>query len=244
MSTVRTNQDSQESRQRQWMALLCAALALLAVLAPWMARTAPVERVGVLLAIAAVVEIAHGFRRSGAAAQRAAWVNGLVTLAMGILLINAPWVAGTALVLLLAGWFLLDGLRHLAGAVRAAQARRPGPGLRAPGPRKPRRGDRPARPAGARRRLGHRHRRGAAHPRHRVEHHERAGVHGGRFGPHRARRSRAARIGRSSSNWPTGSRPRSPGARRSTASGWSRSSPCCSPSTSGAPGSTGRSSAS
>jgi hypothetical protein len=48
MSTVMTNQDSQETRQRQWMALLCAALALLATLAPWMARTAPVERVGVL----------------------------------------------------------------------------------------------------------------------------------------------------------------------------------------------------
>ena len=118
MSTVMTNQDSQQTRQRQWMALLCAALALLAVLAPWMARTAPVERVGVLLAIAAVVEIAHGFRRSGAAAQRSAWFNGFVTLAMGVLLINAPWVAGTALVLLLAGWFLFDSVRHLAGAIR------------------------------------------------------------------------------------------------------------------------------
>jgi uncharacterized membrane protein HdeD (DUF308 family) len=118
MSTTMTNQGSLETRQRQWMALLSAALALFAVLAPWMARTAPVERVGVLLAIAAVVEIAHGFRRSGAAAQRSAWFNGFVTLAMGVLLINAPWVAGTALVLLLAGWFLFDSVRHLAGAIR------------------------------------------------------------------------------------------------------------------------------
>ena len=103
------------------MALLCTVLALLAFLAPWMARTAPVERVGVLLAIAAVVEITHGFRRSAAAAQRSAWFNGLVTLAMGILLINAPWVAGTALVLLLAGWFLVDAVRHFAGAVRGVR---------------------------------------------------------------------------------------------------------------------------
>jgi hypothetical protein len=43
MSTVKPNQGSQERRQRQWMALLCAALSLLAVLAPWMARTASVE---------------------------------------------------------------------------------------------------------------------------------------------------------------------------------------------------------
>jgi uncharacterized membrane protein HdeD (DUF308 family) len=55
------------ARQRRGMALLCAVLALLAVLAPWMARTAPAERVGVLLAVAAVVEMAHGFRRSSAA---------------------------------------------------------------------------------------------------------------------------------------------------------------------------------
>ncbi len=118
MSTVMTNPDSQEARQRQWMAMFCAALALLAVLAPWMARTASVERVGVLLAIAAVVEITHGFRRSAAGAQRSAWFNGLVTLAMGILLVNAPWVAGAALVLLLAGWFFFDSVRHFAGAAR------------------------------------------------------------------------------------------------------------------------------
>jgi len=62
--------------------------------------------------------MARGFRRSNTAAQRAAWVNGFVTLAMGILLVNAPWVAGATLILLLAGWFALDAVRHLAGAVR------------------------------------------------------------------------------------------------------------------------------
>ena len=113
-----TGQATQATQQRRGMAMLCAVFALLAVLAPWMARTAPAERVGVLLAAAAVVEMAHGFRRSNTAAQRAAWVNGFVTLAMGILLVNAPWVAGAALILLLAGWFALDAVRHLAGAVR------------------------------------------------------------------------------------------------------------------------------
>jgi len=111
-------QESKAAQQRRGMALLCTILAVLAIFAPWMARTAPAERVGVLLAAAAIAEIAHGFRRSAAAAQRSAWFNGLVTLAMGVLLVNAPWVAGAALVLLLAGWFALDAVRHFAGAAR------------------------------------------------------------------------------------------------------------------------------
>ena len=118
MAAVMTNQYTETTHHRRGMALVCAVLALLAFLAPWMARTAPAERVGVLLAAAAILEITHGFRRSSAAAQRSAWTNGLVTLAMGILLINAPWVAGAALILLLAGWFALDAVRHFAGAVR------------------------------------------------------------------------------------------------------------------------------
>jgi uncharacterized membrane protein HdeD (DUF308 family) len=120
-----TDQDTQATRRRLGMAGACAVLALLAVLAPWMARTAPAERVGVLLAAAAIVEIAHGFRRSGRTAQRSAWLDGLVTLAMGILLINAPWVAGAALILLLAGWFLIDSVRQFAGAVRALRTGMP-----------------------------------------------------------------------------------------------------------------------
>jgi uncharacterized membrane protein HdeD (DUF308 family) len=107
---------------RTGLASLCGVLAVLAILSPWMARAAPVERVGVLLAAAAVAEITHGFRRAGDAAQRAAWTSGLLTLAMGILLINAPWVAGTAIVLLLAGWFAVDGVRHAVAAVKPLRA--------------------------------------------------------------------------------------------------------------------------
>jgi 3',5'-cyclic AMP phosphodiesterase CpdA len=44
---------------------------------------------------------------------------------MGIMLINAPWFVGAALVLLLAGWFALDGLRYVGRAVRCVLATRP-----------------------------------------------------------------------------------------------------------------------
>ena len=100
-------------------------LAALALLAPWMAQAASVERVGVLLAVAAALEITQGFRRATAAAQRSAWVNGAVTLAMGVLLVNAPWLAAGALIVFLAGWFAIDGVRHGVNAARRVVARQP-----------------------------------------------------------------------------------------------------------------------
>ena len=46
-----------------------------------------------LLVLAAVLEIAHGCRHSTARGQRSAWFGGAITLAMGLLLINAPYLA-------------------------------------------------------------------------------------------------------------------------------------------------------
>lgn len=101
-------------------ALLLAALALLAPLSP----TPGHGRVGLLLILAAVLEFAHGFRRSTAEGQRAAWVGGAITLAMGLLLLHAASFDATAVVLFLAAWFALDGVRFLVGAFRHKDERR------------------------------------------------------------------------------------------------------------------------
>jgi len=110
---------------RRGLAAAVAVLALLAFFAPWMADTAPIERVGVLLAIAAACEMTQGFRRATAAGQREAWTNGGLTLAMGVMLVNAPWLAGAAIVVLLAGWFAIDGVRRAVGAVGSLRAGQP-----------------------------------------------------------------------------------------------------------------------
>ena len=111
------------ARWRNGLGVIALALAVLALLAP-LSRIEVQGRVGLLLVLAAVLEVAHGFRRSTAAGQRAAWVGGGITLAMGVLLINAPYFATTALVLFLAGWFGLDGVRRLLGAFRRKDTRR------------------------------------------------------------------------------------------------------------------------
>lgn len=104
-------------RRRNGFGIALLLLAGLALLAPLTRADVP-GRVGVLLVLAAVLEIAHGFRRATAAGQRAAWVGGGITLAMGGLLVGAPLFAMSALLVFLAGWFALDGLRCLVAAVR------------------------------------------------------------------------------------------------------------------------------
>ena len=108
---------------RNGLGVVALGLGALALLTP-LSRIEVQGRVGLLLVLAAMLELAHGFRRSTEAGRRAAWLGGAITLAMGVLLINAPYFASTAIVLFLAGWFGLDGIRQLAGAFLRRDTRR------------------------------------------------------------------------------------------------------------------------
>jgi len=110
------------ARLRNWLGAIALALSALALLTP-ISRIAVQGRVGLLLVLAAMLELAHGFRRSTAAGQRGAWIGGAITLAMGVLLINAPYFTSTAIGLFFAGWFGLDGVRHLVSAYRRQHTR-------------------------------------------------------------------------------------------------------------------------
>jgi uncharacterized membrane protein HdeD (DUF308 family) len=57
-----------------------------------------------------VLEVLHGVRRTDPAAVRRALTSAVITVLMGLLLINAPYVAGTALVCLLALSFAVDAV--------------------------------------------------------------------------------------------------------------------------------------
>lgn len=103
--------------RRRALSMFVLLLAVMAAAAPLGQADVP-ARVGVLLVAAAMVEIVHGSRRSTAAGQRLAWAHGAGSLALGVVLINAPLMAASALLLLLAGGMAFEGGSMLVDAVR------------------------------------------------------------------------------------------------------------------------------
>ncbi len=105
-------------RQRTLLGLLVFALGSLALAVPLWPELAPERRLGLLLGATALIEVFHGFRRMDPRGRRSAWIGGLVTMGLGGLLMVAPALAGRSVLVLVAGWFGLDALRHAVGAVR------------------------------------------------------------------------------------------------------------------------------
>ena len=79
------------------LALVVIGLGILTLITPLRASAAPATRVGTLVALAAVIEMLHGLRRATDKRRRSATVRGAITMAMALLLIEAPHVAEAAL---------------------------------------------------------------------------------------------------------------------------------------------------
>ena len=97
-----------------------ALLAVLALLTPFGESQSPATRVGFLLAIAAALEVLHGIRRSTAAARREASTGAVISMVIAVLLINAPFLASTVLLVVMAGFILVDAARYGMVALRAS----------------------------------------------------------------------------------------------------------------------------
>jgi uncharacterized membrane protein HdeD (DUF308 family) len=101
------------------LALVVIGLGILTLIAPLRAAEAPPTRVGTLVALAAAIELLHGLRRATDQGRRRATVSGAITMAMALLLIEAPHIAEAALLVGLAAWFAIDGIRYAIRTVRA-----------------------------------------------------------------------------------------------------------------------------
>ena len=107
----------------EWFSLVAVVCGLASLIAPRGAAEHPLLRVGALLALAGGVETLHGLRRSTFPAVRRAVTSGLITLLMALLVVNAPFIAGTALILFLAITFALDAIGHARTLLQSAEPR-------------------------------------------------------------------------------------------------------------------------
>ncbi|HEX2452861.1 MAG TPA: metallophosphoesterase [Vicinamibacterales bacterium] len=101
------------------LGMVTLALGALALVTPLTRAEFPAARVGGLLALAACIEVLHALRRSTAAARRQATIGAVISMAMALFLINAPYVATRALTFFMAGWFALDAVRNTIAALRS-----------------------------------------------------------------------------------------------------------------------------
>ncbi|MFO0977487.1 MAG: metallophosphoesterase [Planctomycetaceae bacterium] len=92
--------------------VITSLLSLLALVAPAFEGNAR-SRLGVLLILAALLEMIHGFRRLRLADARSAWKSALISLVLGLTLYSAGWLAVKALRWTLAAWFGMDAVREL-----------------------------------------------------------------------------------------------------------------------------------
>jgi hypothetical protein len=102
------------ARERLGLGAVTVLLAGLTAATPLLSGETPLRLVGALLVLAGALELLHGLRRVGPDAQRSAFRSGAFTLGMGLLVLAAPALVGSAVVLFLAASFFVDGLRWLA----------------------------------------------------------------------------------------------------------------------------------
>jgi uncharacterized membrane protein HdeD (DUF308 family) len=100
-----------------------AVIGLLVLLAPLGAAEEPLLRVGALLVLAGCIELLHAVRRADSADVRRGFTSGGLTLLMAFFVINAPYIAEAAIVLLLAASFGLDAIGYAAATWRATTTR-------------------------------------------------------------------------------------------------------------------------
>ena len=100
-------------RQRIIFTGIGLLLGALALLTPFWDVAEPPSYIGGLLIWAAILEIAHGFRRAENQSRISAWFSGGITMLIGTLMINAKLFQREPLVDFVLVLFLIDASRYL-----------------------------------------------------------------------------------------------------------------------------------
>jgi uncharacterized membrane protein HdeD (DUF308 family)/3',5'-cyclic AMP phosphodiesterase CpdA len=110
-------------RERFGLGTFALVLAALAAAAPILLGPGGLRLVGTLLMVAGLLEVWHCFRRVRQDVQRSAYASAGLTFLMGLLVLSAPALAETALMLLLGASFVIDAVQR-AVELRRSEDRR------------------------------------------------------------------------------------------------------------------------
>ena len=102
----------QVKRERFGLGTAALALAVLAAWAPFFWGPGALRLVGTMLMIAGLLELLHCYRRVRQDVKRSGYASAGLTFAMGLLVLNAPALAETALTILLGASFVIDALQR------------------------------------------------------------------------------------------------------------------------------------
>jgi 3',5'-cyclic AMP phosphodiesterase CpdA/uncharacterized membrane protein HdeD (DUF308 family) len=110
-------------RERFGLGTFALVLAGVAAAAPILVGPSALRLVGTLLMVAGLLEALHAFRRVRQDVQRSAYSSAGLTFLMGLLVVSAPALAETALMVLLGASFVIDAVQR-AVELRRSQDRR------------------------------------------------------------------------------------------------------------------------
>jgi uncharacterized membrane protein HdeD (DUF308 family) len=94
----------------KWLGIALIALGVAAVLAPVVAGGAVVTVIGFILLIAGIVPIARGWKAEASKERAMGFTLGIITMLAGIAVIGHPLLGLGVLTLLLAGYFVAEGV--------------------------------------------------------------------------------------------------------------------------------------
>jgi uncharacterized membrane protein HdeD (DUF308 family) len=123
-SQVETRVARRFAHRHRLRGLLVIAMGCLAIVAPFLSGSLAFFLVGWLLIACGVLEMLDTFRASDEDKRRSAYLSGMLSILAGILLLAQPQVVLRGLALLVAGFFLIDGISKIFTALRTRAASR------------------------------------------------------------------------------------------------------------------------
>ena len=106
-----TDQKLVNTRSLTLMGVLLIIFGVLAIATPAVAGTAVVMTIGAVLLIAGIVQIVSGLRSDGWSSKLPPLILGVITSLCGFGLLSEPWIGMKFIALLLAIFFVVEGIR-------------------------------------------------------------------------------------------------------------------------------------